>query len=139
MPWVKPDGTLYEGHEWPLPDDVFSHPRSSGTFTKFLRDYVCDRKVVSWTEAMAKCSLYPAQVIESCAPQIAQKARLREGFDADIIIFDPETIADQATFTEMNKPAIGVKHLLVGGTAVIADGALDTAATPGQPIRCPQG
>jgi len=138
MPWVKPDGSLYEGDAWPLPDDVVAHPRSSGTFTKFLKDYVVDRGVMDWVEAMAKCSLYPARVIENAAPQVAKKARLRAGFDADITVFDPETIADQATFSEMNKPAIGVKFLLVGGTAVIADGALDTSVSPGQPVRCPQ-
>ncbi|WP_158971620.1 amidohydrolase family protein [Chachezhania sediminis] len=138
MPWIKPDGSIYDGDAWPLPDDAVSHPRSSGTFTKFLHDYVTVRGAVTLMEGLAKCTLYPAQVIESCAPQIARKARLREGFDADIVVFDAETLSDQATFTEMNKPAIGVEYLIVGGTKVIAGGELDTKAAPGQAIRCPQ-
>ena len=139
MPWVRPDGTIYEGDAWPLPADVSAHPRSSGTFTKFLRDYTREREVMPLTEALAKCTIYPARVIEGCTPQIARKARLREGFDADITIFDPATIADRATFTDMNRAAEGVIHLIVGGTSVITDGRLDTAAAPGQAIRCPRG
>ena len=137
MPWVRPDGSLYDGLDWPLPADVSAHPRSSGTFTKFLRDYVFDRDAVPLLEALAKCTVYPARVIEGCTPQIARKARLREGFDADIVVFDPATLRDRATFTDMNRPAEGVKHLLVGGVAVISDGALDTSAAPGRAIRCP--
>lgn len=137
MPWIRPDGTLYEGTDWPLPPEVCSHPRSSGTFTKFLRDFTRDRAVLPLVEALAKCTLYPARVIERCTPQIARKARLRAGFDADITIFDPATVTECATFAEMNRPAEGVIHLLVGGTSVITEGRLDTAAAPGQAIRCP--
>ena len=137
MPWVRPDGSIYEGTEWPLPPEMSSHPRSSGTFTKFLRDFTREREVMPLIEALAKCTIYPASVIERCTPQIARKARLRAGFDADITIFDPITITDSATFTDMNRPAEGVMHLLIGGTPVIANGQLDTAAAPGQAIRCP--
>lgn len=139
MPWVRPDGSIYDGMDWPLPPEVSAHPRSSGTFTRFLREYTRERKTMPLVEALAKCTIYPAQVIERCAPQIARKARLRAGFDADIVVFDPATITDRATFTDMNRASEGVVHLLVGGTAVISDGALDTAAAPGRAIRCPQG
>lgn len=137
MPWVRPDGSLYEGMDWPLPEEVSAHPRSSGTFTKFLRDYTRERPVIPLVEALAKCTIYPARVIETCAPQIARKARLRVGFDADIVIFDRDTIADRATFAEMNRPSEGVRHLLVGGVPVISDGVLDTGVSPGRPVRCP--
>ena len=137
MPWVRPDGSLYEGLDWPLPPEVSAHPRSSGTFTRFLREYTREREVIPLVEAIAKCTLYPARVIEGAAPQIARKARLREGFDADIVVFDAATISDRATFTDMNRPAEGVRHLLVGGVPVIAEGELDAAAAPGRPIRCP--
>ncbi|WP_102225661.1 amidohydrolase family protein [Acidimangrovimonas sediminis] len=138
MPWTLPDGSIYDGLDWPLPDTVSSHPRSAGTFTRFLRDYVFDRETMSLTEGLARCTIYAARVIEGCTPQIARKARLRAGFDADITIFDPATVTDRATFTDMNRPAEGVKYLIVGGTPVIDGGALDTAAAPGQPIRCPR-
>ena len=112
--------------------------RSSGTFTKFLRDYALDRPVLPLAEALAKCTIHPARVIEGSVPQIARKARLRAGFDADIVVFDPRTITDRATFAAMNRPSDGVRHLLVGGTPVIRHGQLETDAAPGCAIRCPQ-
>lgn len=135
MPWIMPDGSIYEGRDWPLPAEALSHPRSSGTFTRFMREYVRERETMPLIEGLARCTLLPAQVIEGCAPQIARKARLREGFDADIVIFDFDRLADRATFEEMNRPAEGVAHLLVGGKSVIADGALDVSASPGRAIR----
>ncbi|GGE29458.1 D-glutamate deacylase [Primorskyibacter flagellatus] len=137
MPWVRPDGSIYQGMDWPLPEDVSAHPRSSGTFAKFLRDYALDRPVIPLGEALAKCTIYPARVIGDSVPQIARKARLREGFDADIVVFDPETLTDRATFSAMNRASEGVRHLFVGGVPVIRDGLLDTGAAPGRPVRCP--
>lgn len=135
MPWILPDGRLYEGMDWPLPKEALSHPRSSGTFTRFLREYVIERDTMPLIEALAKCTVYPANVIESCAPQIRNKARLREGFDADIVVLDLERVTDRATFEHMNQHSEGVVHLLVAGERVISDGLLDTAAHPGRPIR----
>lgn len=135
MPWIEPDGSIYAGMEWPLPDQALSHPRSSGTFTRFLREYVRERETMPLIEAIAKCTLYPARVIEGRTPQIAQKARLRAGFDADIVIFDLERVTDRATFAKMNQPSEGVVHLLIAGQPVITDGVLDTSANPGRPIR----
>jgi N-acyl-D-glutamate deacylase len=65
------------------------------------------------------------------------KGRLRRGADADIVVFDLETLTDRAEFTAMNRPAEGVKHLLVNGQAVISDGVMAVAARPGQPVRRP--
>lgn len=135
MPWIEPDGSIYDGMEWPLPDQALSHPRSAGTFTRFLREYVRERETMPLIEALAKCTLYPARVIEGCAPQIARKARLRAGFDADIVVFDLNRLTDRATFQTMNLPSEGVVHLLIAGQAVISDGVLDTTASPGRPIR----
>lgn len=135
MPWINADGRIYEGMEWPLPDDLSAHPRSSGTFTRFLRDYVKDREIMPLMEALAKCTILPANVIASCAPQIANKVRLQEGCDADIVIFDLETLTDCADFVAMNRPSEGVRHLLVNGQAVICDGALNVDAAPGRAIR----
>jgi N-acyl-D-glutamate deacylase len=135
MPWIEPDGSIYAGMAWPLPEQVLSHPRSAGTFTRFLREYVVERETMPLIDALAKCTLYPAQVIEGRAPQIANKGRLRAGFDADIVVFDLAQVRDRATFEQMNQPAEGVVHLLVAGQTVITDGALDTSASPGRPIR----
>lgn len=135
MPWTAADGSLYDGDEWPLGADKTSHPRSAGTFTRFLRQWVRERGVVDWPEAIAKCTLIPAQIIESCAPAFRRKGRLQPGADADVVVFDPETLADRASFARMSLPATGMRHVLVNGTPVIRDGALALDAAPGRPIR----
>ena len=127
----------YEGDEWPLPKDTFSHPRSNGTFAKILRSYVRERKLMSMQEALRKMCLMPAQTLADFVPQMKKKGRLQKGMDADIVVFDPETISDVGTYEAPNQPAIGVQSLLVNGTLVVADGKLVTDATPGQPIRRP--
>jgi N-acyl-D-glutamate deacylase len=137
MPWILSNGTLYTGDAWPLPEDAVSHPRSSGTFTKFLRDWVIDRKVVPLLDGIAKCTLIPSQILEASTPVMQKKGRLQAGADADVVVFDLETLRDRADFLNMNRPAEGVKHLLVHGQAVIADGALLRDARPGRPVRRP--
>lgn len=135
LPWSNPDGTLYEGDEWPLGEDKSSHPRAAGTFTRFLRQWLRERRAVSLTEAIAKCALIPAQIMESCAPAFRRKGRLQPGADADIAIFDLDTVGECASFSHMTRPAEGMRHVLVNGTAVISDGQLVRDAAPGRPIR----
>ncbi len=127
----------YMGDEWPLPQEAFSHPRSNGTFAKILRSYVRERKLMSMQEALRKMCLMPAQTLEDFVPQMKKKGRLQEGMDADIVVFDPETISDVGTYEAPNQPAVGVQSLLVNGTFVVADGKLILDASPGQPIRRP--
>lgn len=135
MPWTDTDGSIYEGMDWPLPDRLSAHPRSSGTFTRFLRDHARDRRTMPLMEALAKCTILPGKVIEGCAPQILKKVRLQEGCDADLVIFDINTLCEKADFVAMNKPSEGVRYLLVGGVPVIDNGRLDTKVAPGQPVR----
>lgn len=137
MPWTLPNGSTYIGDAWPLPDDAVSHPRSSGTFTKFLKEWVRERQAIGLLEGLAKCSLLPAQLLEGCTPAMRKKGRLQIGCDADIVAFDFEALTDRADFVRMNAPSEGVRHLLVGGEAVIAAGDLVRDARPGRPIRRP--
>jgi N-acyl-D-glutamate deacylase len=137
MPWTMPNGTTYTGDAWPLPDEAVSHPRSSGTFTKFLKEWVRERQALSLSDGLKKCSLIPAQLLESCTPAMRKKGRLRVGCDADIIAFDYEALTDRADFTRMNAASEGVRHLLVGGQPVIAGGDLVREARPGRPVRRP--
>ena len=65
------------------------------------------------------------------------KGRLQRGADADIVVFDFDTLTDRAEFSAMNRPSEGVRHLLVSGQPLIADGVLDVAARPGRPVRRP--
>jgi N-acyl-D-glutamate deacylase len=135
MPWTRPDGSIYEGDAWPLPEGTSSHPRSSGTFTRFLRQWVRERETIGLIEGLAKCTLIPAQILEASAPQFAKKGRLQVGCDADIVVFDWEKLADLADFKAMNRASVGVRHLLVNGEAVISGGALQADARPGKPLR----
>jgi N-acyl-D-glutamate deacylase len=64
-----------------------------------------------------------------------KKGRLQVGMDADIVVFDPKTIADKATYTEPNQPAVGVQTVLVNGELIVKQGKLLTDADPGQLIR----
>ena len=137
MPWSQPDGSVYTGDAWPLPADVTSHPRSAGTFTRFLRHWVRERQAVSLIDGIAKCTQIPADILAPSTQDMAAKGRLQPGADADIVVFDLETLTDRAEFTAMNRPAEGVKHLLVSGHPLITDGVMDTQARPGRPVRRP--
>lgn len=135
VPWLLSDGSTYRGDAWPLPDDAVSHPRSSGTYARFLREWVRERKAVPLMEGLRKCTLIPAQLLEASTPAMRRKGRLQVGCDADIVCFDPDALTDRADFRHPNRPSEGVRHLLVGGEAVIADGALMLDVWPGRPVR----
>jgi len=136
MPWVEPDGAIYRGKEWPLPTSLSSHPRSAGTFTKFLGEYQRVRGKISLINALAKCTILPARILEGCLPGMRRKARMQEGCDADILVMDPNLVASRATFAEATVPAVGMEAVIVGGTPVILNGQLNTQVRPGRPMRC---
>ena len=96
-----------------------------------------ERQAISLLEGVRKCTLIPAEILMPSTPDMAQKGRLQPGADADIVVFDLETLTDRAEFTAMNRPSEGVRHLLVGGRPVIADGVMDVATRPGRPVRRP--
>ncbi|MDP3546702.1 MAG: amidohydrolase family protein [Phreatobacter sp.] len=137
MPWTNPDGSVYDGEDWPLPEGTSSHPRSSGTFTRFLRQYVRERGMLPLIDGLAKCTLIPAQILEESTPAMRSKGRLKVGADADIVVFDFDTLTDRSEFKAMNRASEGMRHVLVNGEAVIADGDLVRAARPGHPVRRP--
>ena len=86
-------------------------------------------------EGVRKCTLIPAEILEVSTPQMRQKARIKVGCDADLVVSDFEGLLDMADFSAMNKPARGMRHVLVNGEAVIADGHLRPNARPGRPVR----
>jgi N-acyl-D-glutamate deacylase len=137
MPWLGANGEEVDGDVWPLPADAFAHPRSAGTYSRFLSEYVRERKAISLSDAIAKTAYLPAKLLEDSVPQMKQKGRLQEGMDADLVVFDPATVRDRATYERPNQTSVGMRDVLVNGVFVIRDGELDTEAFPGMPVRRP--
>jgi N-acyl-D-glutamate deacylase len=136
MPWTSKGRTITED-AWPLPADAFAHPRSAGTFSRFIRDYVRERRKVDLREALRRVSLTPAKILEESVPQMRRKGRLQLGMDADLVVFDLNTIADQATYVQPNQRSVGMRHVIVNGVPVILEGELVRDALPGKAIRRP--
>ncbi|HMG48708.1 MAG TPA: D-aminoacylase [Allosphingosinicella sp.] len=107
------------------------HPRSYGNFARLLGHYVRDERQVPLAEAIRRLTSLPAANLG-----IARRGRLRPGFYADLAIFDPATIADRATFEAPHAYAVGMRHVFVNGTQVLAGGE-PTGATPGRVVRGP--
>lgn len=106
-----------------------AHPRTYGNVARLLGKYVRDEQVISLQEAVRRLTLLPAQTLG-----VSERGRLVPGFYADITIFDPDMIEDQATFEDPHQYANGIRHVLVNGMQVIADGE-HTGATPGRAVR----
>jgi N-acyl-D-amino-acid deacylase len=123
---ISSDGDLV------TPGVGFPHPRSYGAFPRILARYVRERRVLTLEAAIAKMTSVPAAMIG-----LSQRGALREGFAADIVLFDADRISDLATYSDPHHYATGVVHLFVNGTAVLRDG-LPTGARPGEPIRRPR-
>jgi dihydroorotase len=112
----------------------FSHPRSAGTYARVLGHYVRDEQALPLMVALRKMTLDPAQRLEAFAPAMRRKGRVQPGMDADLTLFDPDEILDQATYTVPARTSAGVVHVLVGGTFVVRDGVLVDGVYPGKPI-----
>lgn len=111
-----------------------AHPRSAGTFSRFLGRYVRDQEILSLMAGLAKVTLMPAERLESIAPQMKRKGRIQIGSDADITIFRAEQIIDTADFDGELTYSEGVQYVLVNGEFVIWDGEIVAGARPGQAI-----
>lgn len=131
LPWVS-----FNSDEASLaPEGVFlesnPHPRAYGSFARVLAKYVRDEQVITLQEAIRKLAALPAENL-----RLHQRGRLQAGFFADVVVFDPATVQDHATFIEPHQYATGVQHVFVNGIAVLRDGA-HTGATPGRVVRGP--
>ncbi|MGN6391712.1 MAG: N-acyl-D-amino-acid deacylase family protein [Gemmatimonadales bacterium] len=131
QPWVSvdndsqgtsPDGLL--GKEHP-------HPRAYGTFPRILRKYVREEHLLTLEDAIRKFSSLPAQRM-----RIGDRGVLKVGMWADVVVFDPDSIRDLATFAQPNQLSVGMRWVLVNGVPVIADGRA-TEALPGKVVRGP--
>jgi hypothetical protein len=132
MPPVWRDPSIEPGR-WPLPPAAVTHPRTAGCFSRALRLWREEGVVLA--EALRRCTLLPAQVLEGCVPAMRDKGRLREGADADVVVFDGDRISDQASYQESTRLSSGIIHVLVDGTFVVRDGHLVPDALPGRGLR----
>ncbi|MHC4324365.1 MAG: N-acyl-D-amino-acid deacylase family protein [Planctomycetota bacterium] len=131
LPWVSfcsDAGSL-------APEGVFlkssTHPRAYGNFARLLGKYVRQEKVITLAEAVRRLSSLPAENLK-----LDRRGKLEKGYYADIVIFDPDTISDHATYEKPHQYATGMVHVFVNGTQVLKDGA-HTGAKPGRAVRGP--
>lgn len=126
---IASDGGLRKG---------IGHPRAAGTYARVLGHYVRETHQLTLMEAIRKMTLMPAQRLERLAPAFQNKGRLRVGADADIVVFDAQTVSDRSTYAKPSVPSIGFKHVLVNGVPVVTDGTLRENTFPGRGARAPQ-
>ena len=107
------------------------HPRTYGTFARVLGRYVRDRNILTLEEAIRKMTSLPAHILS-----INKRGLLREGYYADITIFDSETVIDKATFEDPHQYAVGINTVLVNGVIVVENG-LHNGNRPGRVLRGP--
>ena len=111
-----------------------SHPRGRGTYARILGRYVREKKLLSLPEAISKMSYLPAKRLEAFTPMMKRKGRIQVGADADITIFNPDTVIDRATFAQPNQYSKGITHVIVAGQLVVKEEALQHGIFPGKLI-----
>ncbi|MFL6387985.1 MAG: amidohydrolase family protein [Terriglobales bacterium] len=115
-------------------DGEEGHPRNAGTFCRILARYVRSQGTLTLMDAIRKMSLMPAQVLERSTPSARLKGRLQEAADADVVIFDLQTVTDRATYQHPSETSLGVEYLLVGGVVLVDKGKLIEGVFPGKAI-----
>ena len=129
LPWVAPasDGSAVNLDEPGVP-----HPRSYGTNARVLGRYVREEGVLTLEDAVRKMSSLPAQILG-----LRDRGQLREGFVADVVVFDPQEVRDTNTYEAPKSYAAGVPYVVVNGVVVIDSGE-HTGARPGRPVLGPR-
>jgi N-acyl-D-amino-acid deacylase len=131
LPWMSFDSDAASL----APEGVFlksnPHPRAYGSFARLLGKYVRDEQVIPLEEAIRRLTSFPAATLH-----LKRRGRLAPGYYADVVVFDPATITDHATFEQPHQYATGMVHVFVNGTQVLRDGD-HTGATPGRVVRGP--
>jgi len=117
--------------------DRKGHPRSAGSYARVLSKYVRESGQLPLMRAIVKMSLMPAMRLQSFAPAASKKGRIQAGADADIVVFDLETIQDNATYIDPAQFSTGMKYVMVNGVFVVEGGELKEDRRPGTGLRAP--
>lgn len=129
LPWMSFDSD--EGA--PAPEGVFLksavHPRAYGSFARLLGKYVRENHDLTLQEAVRRLTSFPAETLS-----LSDRGRLKVGYYADVVVFDPNTIADRATFAKPHQLAVGMQDVLINGGFALKDGKA-TAAPTGRALR----
>ena len=124
---------------WDAPyEQALGHPRGAGTSGKILR-LVRETGAITLMDAVAKMSYYQARFLEDMVPDMRLRGRIQPGMIADISIFDPATVSENATY-EVGKnalPTTGIPYVIVNGAVVVSDSKVLEGVFPGRPIRNP--
>jgi N-acyl-D-aspartate/D-glutamate deacylase len=112
-----------------------NHPRSTGCFSRTMGRYVRELKVLSLMDALAKATILPARLLERGTPAMRKKGRLQVGADADVTVFDPDTIIDRSTIKAPGVESEGVRFVLVDGQVVRDPSGNRPERRPGEAIR----
>jgi N-acyl-D-amino-acid deacylase len=127
IPWLSfcSDAGTYSEFE----DNFMTHPRAFGSFVRVLGKFSRDEGLLSLQEAIRKLSGFPATNLG-----LTDRGFLKENYYADVVIFDPETVSDKATFDDPLQFAVGIEHVFVNGTQVLRNGE-HTGAFPGKFVK----
>jgi hypothetical protein len=134
--WIK-TGTVAQGvmiASDGMPYSKLAHPRTAGTFSRVLGKYVREDKVIDLKTAIEKMTLLPAKRLEGIAPMMRFKGRIQVGADADITIFNPNTVIDKATFEKGLEFSVGIEYVMVNGNFVLKNGKTVSNIFPGQAV-----
>lgn len=131
LPWVAFDSDAASMAPEPPFTDTGTHPRAYGSFARLLGRYVREEGIISLEEAVRRLTSFPTTNLG-----IADRGLLAEGYFADVVVFDPATITDHATFEDPHQYSTGVVHVWVNGGQVLRDGE-HTGAMPGRVVRGP--
>lgn len=121
-PSIATEGVFLKSH---------THPRGYGSFPRVLAKYVREEKVLTMQEAIRKMTALPARTL-----RLDRRGRLKEGYFADLVVFDPDHVRDHATYQQPHQYSSGILHVFVNGAAVLKDGE-HTGALPGRVVRGP--
>lgn len=117
-----------------MPYAKLAHPRTAGTFSRVLGKYVREDKVIDLHTAIEKMTILPAKRLEGISPMMRFKGRIQVGADADITIFNHNTVTDKATFEKGLEFSAGIEYVMVNGTFILKNGKTVSNVFPGQPV-----